>query len=770
MTFGALTANAQGFIDLQARLASQKYEQVASKVQMRRGQATDEKFLMKLFVTCSKNANALNVAKAAKEIGAQVRLVEGSLIALEIPYWQLDALAGIEGVAMVSMPPKAYNKTDVVRQVTQADQVNEGAAPQLPQAYTGKGVIVGIIDGGFDFTHPMFKDKDGNLRIKGFYEPGNSTFGGDSVIVYYNDGTTTTLSGSAYSNPQDLLNPMKVLDYDGSHGTHCASVAAGSVMTDVLGTAGKPLGGIAPEADILVCNNYHSGSGNAAWDLVESLYYLGNEAELQDKPLVVSLSQNSQQGWHDGTSTMAQYLGWMSNEAGVALMLCSSNEGGYQTYINEKVNASDTLRIIPYSSYTDNYVWGGLKTAGNVKMEVGIVNLNDGQEYYRMPMTFNSAGQTLDDLGFWFNFADESQALSPEAAAAKAEFAKFMTGGDLEIYCYQAMAVDQTGNPYIYTQVYIYQTATQWLYTADAAGNYIQWGFNIYLIPDQDTELHAWADLKMNLMAQRADGTWVAGTGDCSIGDWNTSGNPVSIGAWAANDIMQLEDGQSMSTGFLVGDVAFFSSYVTDLAGHTYPDACAPGTNVVAAYSSFDPTIDYLPVYQRKSYDNQFIGQTGSRDYFWGTGNGTSTSTSAAAGVVALWMQAANDMGRRLSCNDIKDILAHSCDTDDYTAASPDRFGYGKINAYKGLLYVLDLETSIPTLSMEQPANVTFRVEDNLLYADGAQDGTPVTIYNLKGVSVSETTVHNGTISIAGLSEGVYAVQLGKSGSTLIRK
>jgi hypothetical protein len=49
-------------------------------------------------------------------------------------------------------------------------------------------------------------------------------------------------------------------------------------------------------------------------------------------------------------------------------------------------------------------------------------------------------------------------------------------------------------------------------------------------------------------------------------------------------------------------------------------------------------------------------------------------------------------------------------------------------------------------------------------------EGTPVTIYNLQGAIVSRQTVSGGLLSIAGLARGVYAVQIGGLGSTLIRK
>lgn len=768
LAMGALNAYAQGFIDLKARLAQKQLVENAEKARAK-GQKADERASLKLFVTCQKGADVLQVAQRAREIGARVSAAKGNFMAVEIPYTQLEALANVEGVGIVNMPPRVSQKMDVTRLVTQTDGVNDGTAPLLPQAYTGKGVIVGIIDGGMDPTHPMFKDKDGNLRVKGIYRAANSSFGGNPVEILFDDGATITISGSAYSKPEDLLNPTKIADTDGSHGTFCTSIAAGSVMDDVTGTGGRPLGGIAPEADILFSDNLMSESGNEAYDMVECLYYIGNAAEMANQPYVISISQNSHAGWHDGTSDMARFLGLLSKEGRMTIILCSSNEGGHQTYVHEPIKANETLRLVPYSTETDNTVWGGLKTDKNVKMEVGIHNLTEDKEYYRIPITFNSTDlQTQNGRGFLFNFADDTQQLPEQMLAAKQELMNYIQGGQLAIWCYQTMAVDQDGNPYYYTQV-AFQQGIQWVHPTDKDGNPIQWGFNIYLTPEDDTELYAWADQKMNLMAQRADGSRTVGTGDCSVGDWNTSGNPVSIGAWVANNIMQQESGQTTDARFTLGDVAFFSSYGTDLAGHQYPDACAPGTCVVAAMNSFDPMKD-MPIYMRKDYDNQFEGQQEAREYCWGVGNGTSASTPVAAGIVALWMEAANDLGKKLTCEDVKDIIAQSSDTDDFTEASPERFGHGKINAYKGLLYVLGLTTGIPSLSQEQPRNITFRVTEDQVFADGAEEGTTVTVYDLKGMNVRETTIQNGTISTAGLPKGVYAIQLGRLGSTLIRK
>ena len=35
---------------------------------------------------------------------------------------------------------------------------------------TGEGVLVGFIDTGIDYTHPAFRDEDGNTRIDFIYD------------------------------------------------------------------------------------------------------------------------------------------------------------------------------------------------------------------------------------------------------------------------------------------------------------------------------------------------------------------------------------------------------------------------------------------------------------------------------------------------------------------------------------------------------------------------------------------------------------------------
>ena len=777
----ALTAGAQGFVTHRAKVAKQQSE-ISAKRAATRGQLVAPGMQRGyFFVNCAADADAQQVARELQTAGAAVRMVRGDLILLDAPYSKLETLASVKGVQKIDISPKVSMKTDATRKATQADLVNDGTGDKLPQAYTGKGVIVGIIDGGFDFTHPIFKDKDGNLRIKGVYEAGNYEFGGDSVRI-----GEWTLTGSAYSKTEDILDTLKVKDTNGSHGTHCISIAAGSI-SDVKGLTKQPLGGIAPEADILICpvtatEGFLADMSNQQTDaysylIGQSLEYMTDQAIKMKKPLVVSFSMNSHDGWHDGTSNMARMLGTYVKDLRLPLMLCASNEGGDRNYLHLKSAAKDTISVLA-SGVPDGYVWGGMKTSKDVKMQIAIVSMIDGYKYYQMPLTFNSdTDEGKYGQGTYFyagEDADNSHLEGPELKAVE-EMLKYIEKGSPQIWCYQNQANDKDNKPYTYSEVYIDMSGLEFKPQTNDRGeekrdDYL--GFKLNLIPDEATELHCWGDQGVSLVGQDNDGKYLNGDGSVSIGDWNTSGEPVSIGAYTANNLRKTQDDKEPTEleAFPVGDFAYFSSYGTDLAGHKHPDVCSPGVAVVAAGNSFDPEIDIDPLYEKKGYANQFTGQKGDRDYSYVYMSGTSMATPAAAGVVALWLQAAMDKGKTLTSADIKDIIKHSADKDEFTEKSPERFGEGKINAYKGLLYVLGIDTSIPTLSKEQPKDVNFRVSGDIVYTDGAEDGIEVTVYNLQGVAVRQTTVQGGAISLEGLQKGVYAVQLGKLGSTLIRK
>ena len=140
----------------------------------------------------------------------------------------------------ISKGPSVSRKTLLSREVTGVNKVLQGT-DGLPQAFTGKGVVVGIIDSGFDFLHPSFKDAEGNLRIKAVFIPSFTRYEGGEVVTTL-DGTE--LAGKAYTKPEEILE-LGTDEKRDSHGSHCAAIAAGSTFDWA--------GGMAPDADLVLC-------------------------------------------------------------------------------------------------------------------------------------------------------------------------------------------------------------------------------------------------------------------------------------------------------------------------------------------------------------------------------------------------------------------------------------------------------------------------------------------------------------------------------------
>jgi hypothetical protein len=260
------------------------------------------------------------------------------------------------------------------------------------------------------------------------------------------------------------------------------------------------------------------------------------------------------------------------------------------------------------------------------------------------------------------------------------------------------------------------------------------------------------------------------GSADVSVGDLCTTGVPISVGSWTANNLVVDEPGGKPEADEkeTVGDISKYTSYGVDYAGHQHPFVLTPGNCIYSASNSF-LSDEFNDVIAKQDFSNQFKGQTTPRSYRWVRANGTSMATPIAAGIIALWLQAAHDKGITLTIDKVKDIIKESTETDEFTRKAGIRAGYGKLNAYKGLLKVLGLPTAISELSQHQPQGMTFRIADGRLYADGAEDGTAITLYNLSGAIVRQTQVTGGSVSLDGLQPGVYAIQIGRLGSTLIR-
>ena len=166
------------------------------------------------------------------------------------------------------------------------------------------------------------------------------------------------------------------------------------------------------------------------------------------------------------------------------------------------------------------------------------------------------------------------------------------------------------------------------------------------------------------------------------------------------------------------------------------------------------------------------------RTYAWNANSGTSMSTPVVAGVIALWLQAKPT----LTTQDVLGVLSRTCRHYDPSLTYPNNsYGYGEIDAYRGLFDVLGLdriEALSPTPSATLRAAFSREGQLELRFDRPLARTARLRLYSVTGQLLHQCALPHGTdtflLPMPRLAAGVYALQVDSSessvaGSTLVR-
>ena len=150
-------------------------------------------------------------------IGSRV----ADIITLKIPLKNLTEINNFANIIQLNVAEKIIPHNNRMTADVRADSVWEGV--NLPQAYTGKNVLIGITDWGFDYDNPMFMDTSlTTSRVRAawdhFKHAGNQPTGFGYGVEYV---TPTELDDANSDTAGDYY------DY-ATHGNHVAGIAGGS--------------------------------------------------------------------------------------------------------------------------------------------------------------------------------------------------------------------------------------------------------------------------------------------------------------------------------------------------------------------------------------------------------------------------------------------------------------------------------------------------------------------------------------------------------------
>jgi len=284
----------------------------------------------------------------------------------------------------------------VQRSLTAANAV----AP-LPE--DGKGVLVGLCDWGFDFTHANFRNPDGTTRLQCLWD--QRGFGDPRAPAPYNQGRLLTRAAinAALATPD----PCATLGYHpasgdpagtGSHGTHVADILAGNRREP-----GSEVG-LASGADLVFVHLSapHLGELSNLGDsvgLLEGLDFIRREAA--GRPCVLHLSAGKTGGPHLGTTLLERAVDAMLRQPGIVLVQSVGNYASSAMHTLARVGPDQRYTLdwlIPKGDPTPNEleIW----YSGQDIFDV-IVIAPGGREFRA---TLDSRVHLRDGLDAWGNF------------------------------------------------------------------------------------------------------------------------------------------------------------------------------------------------------------------------------------------------------------------------------------------------------------------------------------------------------------------------------
>jgi len=246
--------------------------------------------------------------------GIEIRNKFGTIITANVSHEDIDTLIKISSIKSIdiSKPLNFYN-----------DKAKEAISTENLQlnGITGENVVLGILDQGFDLSHPDFW-KYGRPRIKFFW---------DQTV---NDSTHPQdfSYGKEYTETDILKNPMN-LDNNG-HGTEVAGSAGGN---NDLYT------GSAPNADLIFVKMLNDESS-----CLDAIDYVETKAESLKEPFVINLSFGHQYGPHNGNTMFEKAINYiiendLTPETGRCITASAGNYGGSLVHFGGKIQGGDTL-------------------------------------------------------------------------------------------------------------------------------------------------------------------------------------------------------------------------------------------------------------------------------------------------------------------------------------------------------------------------------------------------------------------------------------------
>lgn len=644
----------------------------------------------------------------------------GDIYIANIPLSNLAPLSAEAQVERIEARASAHQLLDTATIVINALPVYE--ATPVHQAYTGDGVVVGLMDIGFDLTHPNFYNRNlTHYRIGAIWDQlSKDTFG------------SALPAGRDYIGAEAVLAHARSTDGEIQyHGTHTLGIAAGSGYD-------TPYRGIAFDSDICLVSNIEES--DTAYYQPDDKYqhtnaldalgfkYLFDYAERQGKPCVASFSEGYPPYFDEDESLYAAVLDSLSGP-GRIIVASAGNEGLVKSYVEKLPKTKKAGAFIRCYEKEAEYRIKG-----------------DGEAWLHLYLYGNGTGVPTDTLTV------ELSTLPYETEVIDS----LICNGD-------TLTID------LYRRKSVYKPDDVWFVTIH--GNRLLHQLSpLALAIEGDHHAALFGHSSAAFQTNDLDSRWQDAQPGHNIFAPSSFKSVISVGATTYRVAMKnLWGGQhNAHQGSVSGRISPYSSTGPTVDGLIKPDVVAPGTYIISSFSHYCP-----PIYSMMK-ESAFEGIA----YPWGLETGTSMSAPMVAGTIALWLQAKPT----LTAEEIREVFQRTCQHPDQEMDYPNSiYGYGEIDAYRGLLDIIGADR-IEGLSLYQPLKLRIYPSESglrLITDTPVTETLKVWVYSLSGVCIHEASVAiNGTETTLPLpphAAGVYAVQIDAdtskqlNGSQLVR-
>ncbi len=610
----------------------------------------DNHAMMQVFVTVD-DPSAISDLCA---VGAAINSRFGNVVTASVPLSKIGEIARVGGVRRIEIAQRLTLCNDKALELSRFPSMTYSYQGYNVPAYTGNGVVLGMIDVGVDFNHINFFDKDGNNRIMRVYLPCDTT--GNSPMI---DGME--LPGSEYATPEQI----RLLTTDDStmyHGTHTMGTAAGCYLENGYG-------GVATKAQLVVCAMPDDELTD--FNIANSIKYIFDYADEVGLPAVINMSLGGQDGAHDGSSTLCRLFEEVSGPGRVCVV-SAGNDGDMPMSIRKKLGENDSLATFLSNWYSREPMRGyssmWSRSSQRHTVDIEIWDIKEKTMLHRLDIPQDAV---LDSV---YVISSETDSI----------FAQYFTG---ELYF--ACALEDNG---------LFHSLVETNYS-----NVDRSRYRIGLVnkaPEGET-LMGWCGGQPVYSKSGVNG-WTGGVVGygCTISDLATTDSVVSVGAYCSNNSFQMMDGNTLT----IGDcnpygIAYFSGFGPDALNKPRPDVVAPGYMVASSASR------YVEALQNPANVVDMVTVDGI-NYPYALEGGTSMSTPVVSGAIALWLE----IDPTLSPADIKDIFAATCYSDSYVEAGPaKKWGFGKLDIEAGIKYLLaKLDGDVDGDGSVTAADITF--------------------------------------------------------------